>query len=168
MKWKIPVLYIVENNQYAMGTSVERTSNVTDLFKIGSAFDMPSEAVDGMDPEAVHIAVEKAAKHIRSGKGPYFLEIKTYRYRGHSVSDPAKYRTKDELNKYKALDPIEIIKDKMIKGKIATIEEIEKIENTIIDEIAAAVKFADESDLPLASELYDNNYVQEDYPFITD
>jgi pyruvate dehydrogenase E1 component alpha subunit len=96
------------------------------------------------------------------------LEIKTYRYRGHSVSDPAKYRTKDELNKYKALDPIEIIKDKMIKGKIATIEEIEKIENTIIDEIAAAVKFADESDLPLASELYDNNYVQEDYPFITD
>lgn len=168
MTWKIPVLYIVENNQYAMGTSVERTSNVTDLFKIGSAFDMPSEAVDGMDPEAVHIAVEKAAKHIRSGKGPYFLEIKTYRYRGHSVSDPAKYRTKDELNKYKAIDPIEVIKDKVIKGKIATTEEIEKIEDTIIAEIAAAVKFADESDLPLASELYDNNYVQEDYPFITD
>ena len=168
MTWKIPVLYIVENNQYAMGTSVERTSNVHDLFKIGSAFDMPSEAVDGMDPEAVHLAVEKAAKHIRSGKGPYFLEIKTYRYRGHSVSDPAKYRTKDELNKYKALDPIEIIKDKMIKGKIATTKEVEKIENTIVDEIAAAVKFADESDLPLASELYDNNYVQEDYPFITD
>ncbi len=168
MTWKIPVLYIVENNQYAMGTSVERTSNVTDLFKIGSAFEMPSEPVDGMDPEAVHLAIEKAAKHIRSGKGPYFLEIKTYRYRGHSVSDPAKYRTKDELNKYKALDPIEIIKDRILKGKIASAKEVEKIEDAINKEIEAAVKFAEESELPLASELYDNNYVQEDYPFITD
>lgn len=168
MTWKIPVLYIVENNQYAMGTSVERTSNVTDLFKIGSAFDMPSEPVDGMDPEAVHNAIEKAAKHIRSGKGPYFLEIKTYRYRGHSVSDPAKYRTKEELNKYKALDPIEIIKERMLKGKIASANDIKKIEDAINLEIEEAVKFAEESELPLASELYDNNYVQEDYPFITD
>ena len=168
MTWKIPVLYIVENNQYAMGTSVERTSNVTDLFKIGSAFDMPSEPVDGMDPEAVHDAIEKAAKHIRSGKGPYFLEIKTYRYRGHSVSDPAKYRTKDELNDYKAKDPIIIIKERILDGKVASAKELEKIEDAIHTEIDAAVKFADESDLPLASELYDNNYVQEDYPFITD
>jgi len=168
MTWKIPVLYIVENNQYAMGTSVERTSNVTDLYKIGSAFDMPSEPVDGMDPEAVHLAVEKAAAHIRSGKGPYYLEIKTYRYRGHSVSDPAKYRTKDELNEYKAKDPIEIIKDRILDGKIASAKEVEKIEDAIAEEIATAVKFAEESDLPLASELYDNNYVQEDYPFITD
>lgn len=168
MTWKLPVLYICENNKYAMGTSVTRTSNVHDLYKIGSAFDMPSEAVDGMDPEAVHNAIAKAAKHIRSGKGPYFLEIKTYRYRGHSVSDPAKYRTKDELNEYKAKDPIEIIKDRILKEKIASEKELVKIEDAIVAEMEAAVKFADESDLPLASELYDNNYVQEDYPFITD
>lgn len=129
---------------------------------------MPSEPVDGMDPEAVHEAVEKAAKHIRSGKGPYYLEIKTYRYRGHSVSDPAKYRTKDELNEYKAQDPIDIIKDKMINEKIVSAAAIKKIETAIHEEIESAVKFAEESDLPLASELYDYNYVQEDYPFITD
>lgn len=168
MTWKLPVLYIVENNQYAMGTSVERTSNVTDLYKIGSAFEMPSEPVDGMDPAAVHEAVSKAAEHIRSGKGPYFLEIKTYRYRGHSVSDPAKYRTKDELNEYKALDPIDIIKERMLENEIVSESEILKIEDAIKAEIAEAVKFADESDLPLASELYDDNYVQEDYPFIVD
>ena len=168
MTWKLPVLYICENNQYAMGTSVKRTSNVTDLFKIGSAFDMPSEPVDGMDPEAVHLALEKAAKHIRSGKGPYFLEIKTYRYRGHSVSDPAKYRTKDELNEYKDKDPVNMIEEKMIKNKIATKGEVQKIKDAIEEEISAAMKFAEESDYPLGSELYDDNYVQEDYPFITD
>ncbi len=93
MTWKLPVLYVCENNGYAMGTSVERTSNVTDLYKIGSAFEMPSEEVNGMDPANVHEAFTRAAEHIRSGKGPYFLEIKTYRYKGHSVSDPAKYRS---------------------------------------------------------------------------
>ena len=93
MTWKLPVLYICENNQYAMGTSVTRTSNVQDIYKLGLGYDMPSEAVDGMSPEAVHNALAKAAEHIRAGKGPYFLEIKTYRYRGHSVSDPGKYRT---------------------------------------------------------------------------
>ena len=106
MTWKLPVLYICENNGYAMGTSVERTSNVQDLYKIGSAFDMPSEAVDGMDPASVHEAFQRASEHIRSGQGPYYLEIKTYRYKGHSVSDPAKYRTKDELNSYKEKDPV--------------------------------------------------------------
>merc|ERR1712137_1429852 len=106
MTWNIPVLYICENNGYAMGTSVQRTSNVDELYKIGSAFDMNSAAVDGMSPESVHEGLAIAAEHIRSGKGPYFLEINTYRYRGHSVSDPGKYRTKDELNSYKELDPI--------------------------------------------------------------
>ena len=91
MTWKLPVLYICENNQYAMGTSVERTSNVHDLYKLGLSYDMPSEPVDGMSPEEVHNALTRAAEHIRSGKGPYYLEIKTYRYRGHSVSDPGKY-----------------------------------------------------------------------------
>ena len=104
MTWKLPVLYICENNMYAMGTSVTRTSNVHDLAKIGLSFDIPSESVDGMNPESVHEALTRAAAHIRAGKGPYYLEIETYRYRGHSVSDPAKYRTKEELEAYKEKD----------------------------------------------------------------
>ncbi len=168
MTWKIPVLYIVENNMYAMGTSVERTSNVTDLYKIGSAFEMPSEQVDGMRPEAVHEAITKAAAHIRSGKGPYFLEIKTYRYKGHSVSDPATYRTKDELNDYKGKDPVKMTEAKMLKDKIATEEEIKAIKDMIKAEIDEATKFAEESDYPDGSGLYEDNYVQEDYPYIKD
>ena len=168
MTWKLPVLYICENNKYAMGTSVERTSNVSEIYRIGAAFDMPSEPVDGMSPEAVHEALEKAAKHIRSGKGPYFLEINTYRYRGHSVSDPAKYRTKDELNEYKDKDPVVLIVNKMIDNKLATQAEIDKIKTAIDKEIEDALVFAEESDYPLGSELYDDNYVQKDYPFIVD
>lgn len=168
MTWKLPVLYICENNHYAMGTSVERTSNVRDLHQIGEAFSMPNEAVDGMDPEAVHNALLKAADHIRSGKGPYFLEIKTYRYRGHSVSDPAKYRSKDELNDYKAKDPLLLLEDKIISEKIATKKAIEDIKAMIEDEMADAIKFADESPYPDASALFEDNYLQEDYPFITD
>ncbi len=168
MTWKLPVLYICENNKYAMGTSVERTSNVQEIYKIGSAFDMPSEPVDGMNPEAVHEALEKAAKHIRSGKGPYFLEINTYRYRGHSVSDPAKYRTKEELKEYKDKDPVVLIVNKMIDNKIATQAQIDKIKTAIDKEVEDALVFAEESDYPLGSELYDDNYVQKDYPFIVD
>ena len=103
MTWKLPVLYICENNGYAMGTSVKRTSNIIDLAKLGASYEMPSESVDGMDPAAVHEAVTRAATHIRAGKGPYYLEIKTYRYKGHSVSDPAKYRTKEEVQQYHPL-----------------------------------------------------------------
>lgn len=168
MTWKIPVLYIVENNMYAMGTSVERTSNVHDLYKIGSAFEMPSEQVDGMRPEAVHEAISKAAAHIRSGKGPYFLEIKTYRYKGHSVSDPAKYRTKDELNDYKDKDPVKMTEAKILKDKIATEEEIKAIKDKIKAEIDEATKFAEESSYPDGSGLYEDNYLQEDYPYIMD
>lgn len=168
MTWKLPVLYICENNHYAMGTSVKRTSNVEDIHKIGLAFDMPNEAVDGMDPESVHNALAKAAEHIRSGKGPYFLEIKTYRYRGHSVSDPAKYRTKDELNEYKEKDPIVVLEEKMLKGKIATQKEIDSIKDQIEKEMEEAVEFADSSPYPEADALYEDNYLQEDYPYITD
>ncbi len=168
MNWKIPVLYIVENNMYAMGTSVERTSNVHDLYKIGSAFEMPSEQVDGMRPEAVHEAISKAAAHIRSGKGPYFLEIKTYRYKGHSVSDPAKYRTKDELNDYKDKDPVKMTEAKILKDKIATEAEIKAIKDMIKAEIDEATKFAEESNYPDGSGLYEDNYLQEDYPYIRD
>ncbi|NRA51877.1 MAG: pyruvate dehydrogenase (acetyl-transferring) E1 component subunit alpha [Phaeodactylibacter sp.] len=168
MAWKIPVLYIVENNGYAMGTSVERTSNVTEMYKMGLAYDMPSEAVDGMSPEAVHEAISRAAEHIRAGKGPYYLEIRTYRYKGHSVSDPAKYRTKEEVQEYKDRDPVKITEQTILKNKIATAEELKEIENRIKEEIKEAVKFAEESNFPAPSELYTDNYLQEDYPFIKD
>lgn len=166
MTWKLPVLYICENNGYAMGTSVKRTSNVTKIYKVGEAFDIPSEEVDGMSPESVHEALMKAADHIRAGKGPYFLEINTYRYRGHSVSDPAKYRTKEELEAYKALDPVLVTEEKIISNKIASKKEIDEIKNAIKKEISDAADFADKSPLPDASELYTDNYVQKDYPFI--
>ena len=166
MTWKLPVLYVVENNFYAMGTSVERTSNVTDLYKLGSSFDMPSEAVNGMDPGEVYEAVKRAAEHIRSGKGPYFLEIRTYRYKGHSVSDPAKYRTKEEVQEYKDQDPIKMMERKLEENG-ADPAAIKEIKDKIKAEIDAAVKFAEESDYPDPSDLYEDNYIQEDYPFLT-
>lgn len=168
MTWKLPVLYIVENNGYAMGTSVARTSNVQELYKIGSAFDMPSEPVDGMNPESVHEAVSRAAEHIRAGKGPYFLEINTYRYKGHSVSDPARYRSKDEVEEYKGKDPVKTTEEKILRLGLATEAEIQEIKDAIKAEIEAAVKFAEESPYPDASELYTDNYTQKDYPFIRD
>ncbi len=168
MTWKLPVLYICENNGYAMGTSVKRTSNVTEIYHVGDAFDIPSREVDGMSPEKVHEALTEAAEHIRSGKGPYFLEIKTYRYRGHSVSDPAKYRTKEELESYKALDPVLLTEDKILKEKIASEAEIKAIKKAIVTEIDEATEFAEQSPLPDASALYLDNYVQEDYPYIRD
>lgn len=166
MTWKLPVLYICENNGYAMGTSVERTSNVKDIVKVGLAFDMPSEQVDGMDVKAVHEAVAKAAKHIRSGKGPYFLEICTYRYRGHSVSDPANYRTKDEVNEYKAKDPIKVLEKEILDNKIGTEDEIKAIKAAVKAEIEEAVAFAEAGSFPPAEDIYKDAYVQEDYPFI--
>lgn len=168
MTWKIPVLYICENNQYAMGTSVERTSNVSDLYKMGLSYDMPSEAVDGMNPESVHEAITKAAKHIRSGKGPYFLEIKTYRYKGHSVSDPAKYRSKDELNEYRDQDPVKTTESKILNFWPEAESEIAEIKQFVKEEVEAATAFAEAGPLPDPSELYTDNYTQEDYPYITD
>jgi pyruvate dehydrogenase E1 component alpha subunit len=168
MTWKLPVLYIVENNGYAMGTSVERTSNVEEMWKIGLAFEMPSEVVDGMDPIAVHESISRAAAHIRSGKGPYYLEIKTYRYKGHSVSDPAKYRSKDEVQEYLDRDPIKTLEEKVLREKIATETEIQAIKDKIKVEIDDAVDFAENSPYPEGSELYTDNYVQENYPYIRD
>jgi pyruvate dehydrogenase E1 component alpha subunit len=166
MTWKLPVLYIVENNGYAMGTSVERTSNVEELWKIGLSFEMPSESVDGMSPESVHEAISRAAEHIRAGNGPYFLEIRTYRYKGHSVSDPAKYRTKEEVQAYQDRDPIKVTEDKIISGKIATAAEIQAIKDLIKAEVEDAVEFAENSPYPDAAELYTDNYVESDYPYI--
>ncbi|MBK8653343.1 MAG: pyruvate dehydrogenase (acetyl-transferring) E1 component subunit alpha [Haliscomenobacter sp.] len=168
MTWRLPVLFIVENNGYAMGTSVQRTSNITDLFKLGYAYDMPSEAVDGMSPESVHEAISKAAAHIRSGAGPYFLEIRTYRYKGHSVSDPAKYRTKEEVQSYQDRDPLKTTEEKILELGMASAEEIQAIKERIRMEIEDSVQFAEASPYPPASELYTDNYTQEDYPFIRD
>jgi len=167
MLWELPVIFIVENNAYAMGTSVERTSNVHDLYKIGLAYDMPSHAVDGMSVEAVHEAMEMAAKHARS-KGPIYLEMKTYRFRGHSMSDPAKYRTKEEVESYKAQDPIEIVKELLISNKMSTAEEIEKINERINEVVEDSVRFAEESPYPDPGELFKDVYTQGDYPYITD
>lgn len=168
MTWKLPVLYVCENNYYAMGTSVDRTSNVTDLYKLGLSYEMPSSWVDGMDVLKTHYAIAEAAAHVRSGKGPYLLEIKTYRYRGHSVSDPAKYRTTEELDSYKGKDPIEQLKHYLLEHKLLSSDELEAIDQAILQEIDAAEKFAEESAFPPASELFTDNYVQEDYPFIRD
>lgn len=168
MTWKLPVLYLCENNMYAMGTSVKRTSNVHDLYTLGEGYDIPSESVDGMDPAAVHDAFMRAAEYIRAGNGPYYLELKTYRYRGHSVSDPAKYRTKEELDAYKEKDPVLVIQKRIVKEKIATQEEVDAVIAAIDQEIEAAMEFAENSAYPVPSELYEDNYVQKDYPYISD
>jgi pyruvate dehydrogenase E1 component alpha subunit len=167
MLWELPVIFVVENNAYAMGTSVERTSNVHELHKIGLAYDMPSFSVDGMDVEAVHEAMDSAAKHART-KGPVYLEMKTYRYRGHSMSDPAKYRTKEEVESYKAQDPVEIVKEILISNKMLTEADIEKINERINEVVEDSVTFAESSPYPDPSELFKDVYVQEDYPYITE
>ncbi|MEN9521782.1 MAG: pyruvate dehydrogenase (acetyl-transferring) component subunit alpha [Bacteroidota bacterium] len=167
MLWKLPVIFICENNEYAMGTSVERTSNVTDIVKLGLAYDMPSAQVNGMSPEDVHEAIELAVDRARKGDGPTFLEIKTYRYKGHSMSDPAKYRSKDEVEEYKSKDPIEQIKKLILDKKYATETQLEEIDNGIKLEVEESVKFAEESPFPDDDELLKDIYAQQDYPFIT-
>lgn len=168
MLWKLPVIFICENNEYAMGTSVSRTTNMNDIYKIGLAYDMPSKQVDGMKCETVHEAVFEAAENAREGNGPTFLEIKTYRYRGHSMSDPANYRTKDELSSYKDKDPLETTKATILKKKYASEKALEEMEDKIIEDVEASVEFAENSPLPDPSELFKDVYVEDDYPFIMD
>lgn len=166
MMWKLPVIFVIENNHYAMGTSVERTTNVTDLSKIGLSYDMPSFNVDGMNCEEVHLAMEEAAARGRRGDGPTLLNILTYRYKGHSMSDPQKYRTKEEVEEYKDIDPIENVLKTIYAKKYATEKEIEAIQEKVNAMIDEAVKFAEESPLPSADELYEDVYATEGYPFI--
>lgn len=168
MLWKIPVIFVIENNGYAMGTAVGRSSNVTDLSKLGLSYDMPSEAVDAMSVEAVHEAVSRAADRARSGNGPTLLEFRTYRYKGHSMSDPAKYRTREEVNEYRKKDPIEQVKDIILKEKYASQEDLDKIDAGIKEAVEASVKFAEESNFPDPKEAFIDIYQQEDYPFIMD
>jgi pyruvate dehydrogenase E1 component alpha subunit len=168
MVWKLPVIFVCENNGYAMGTSVKRSSNVTKISTLGEAYDMPSESVDGMQCETVHEAISKAADRARSGEGPTFLEICTYRYKGHSMSDPQKYRTKEEVEEYKKLDPIETTLDTIVKKKYATQAEIEAIQLRVDQQVEDCVKFAEESPYPSDDELYKDIYAEADYPFLTE
>jgi len=168
MLWKIPVIFVIENNGYAMGTSVARTSNVHELYTLGESYDMPSEPVDAMNVEAVHEAVARAATRARAGEGPTLLEFRTYRYKGHSMSDPQKYRTKEEVEEYKQRDPIEQVRKTILEKKIATEKDLEAIEQKINGQVEESVKFAEESKYPDPSEALHDIYAEPNYPFILD
>lgn len=165
MLYQLPVIFVIENNGYAMGTSVARSSNVTALYKLGAAYDMPAEQVDGMDVAAVHQAVAVAAKKARKGL-PSLLEIETYRYKGHSISDPAKYRTKEELEAYKQRDPIERVRTTIIEKQLADDATLGTIATQVKEQVAAAVAFANAADFPEPAAAYEDVYVQKDYPFL--
>ncbi len=166
MTWKLPVIFIVENNMYAMGTSVERTSNVHELWKLGLAYDMPSKPVDGLTVEAVHEAIEEAVARARRGDGPTFLEMKTYRYKGHSMSDAQTYRTKDEVKEYQEQDPIQKVLSTLQNNKWISEKEIEVIDERVKAIVDESVKFAEESPYPDPSELFNDVYFDQGYPFI--
>jgi pyruvate dehydrogenase E1 component alpha subunit len=153
--WKLPCIYIIENNRYAMGTSVTRSSAQTNFAARGAAFMIPGMQVDGMDVRAVHAAGQVAVKHCREGKGPFILEMLTYRYRGHSMSDPAKYRTKDEVTKMRSEhDPIEQVRERLLEKKWASEDDLKALEKDIRDQVADAAEFAQNDPEPDASELY--------------
>lgn len=156
--WKLPAIFIIENNQYAMGTSIERSSATTDLSQRGASFGIPGEQVDGMDVLAVREATQRAVKRAREGGGPFILEVKTYRYRGHSMSDPAKYRTKEEVDEVKKTrDPIELVKAMLAKAGAGE-SDMKPIEDEVKAIVAEAVQFAQESPEPDPSELYTDVY----------
>ena len=165
MMWKLPVVFICENNGYAMGTSVERTANHSDIWKLGLAYEMPCAPVDGMDPVVVAESVKEAVDRARKGDGPTFLEMKTYRYKGHSMSDAQKYRTKDEVAEYQKIDPITKVLDMIKKNKWATDKEIQAIQDQVKATVKEAVDYAESSPFPSNDSLYQNVYAEE-YPFI--
>ena len=159
--WDLPVVYVIENNQYAMGTSIERASSETHLHKRGHSFRIPGEEVDGMDVMAVKVAAAKAAEHARSGKGPYILEMKTYRYRGHSMSDPQKYRTREEIEEVrKNRDPIEHLQDVLEANGWADEAALKAIDAEVKAIVADAAEFARTSPEPDPSELYTDVYLE--------
>ncbi|MEI7588854.1 MAG: pyruvate dehydrogenase (acetyl-transferring) E1 component subunit alpha [Chitinophagia bacterium] len=168
MLWKLPVIFVCENNNYAMGTSIERTSNVIDIYKLADAYEMPSDKLDGMSPEAVHEGIARAAKRARDGDGPTLLEMKTYRYKGHSVSDPQKYRSKDEVEEYKDQDPLTKVSKTILENNYASVSELKAIDDKIAAIVEASVKFAEESPWPDDSELLKDVYIDSSYPFIVD
>jgi pyruvate dehydrogenase E1 component alpha subunit len=168
MLWKLPVVFICENNNYAMGTSIERTSNVIDIYKLADAYEMPSDKLDGMTPEVVHEGVARAVKRARDGEGPTLLEMKTYRYRGHSVSDPQKYRSKDEVEEYKDQDPLIKVRKTILDNNFATEATLQEIDEKINGIVEASVKFAEDSPWPDDSEVLKDVYIDQNYPFIVD
>ncbi|ARV12575.1 pyruvate dehydrogenase (acetyl-transferring) E1 component subunit alpha [Gilvibacter sp. SZ-19] len=166
MLWNLPVVFCVENNGYAMGTSVERTANHSEIWKLGLGYEMPCKAIDGMKPDVVAREMDEAIERARSGGGPTFLEIRTYRYRGHSMSDAQHYRTKEEVAKMQDQDPIAYVLDIIYKKKYATEEEVAAIDQRVKDMVAECEKFAEESPYPDKNVMYDVVYEQEDYPFL--
>ena len=157
--WKLPVVYIIENNRYAMGTSIERATAQSDFSRRGASFDIPGEQVDGMDVRLVRDAAARAMEHARSGEGPYILEMKTYRYRGHSMSDPAKYRSKDEVTSMRAeRDPIEQVKNRILEKRYGTEESLKQIETEIRAIVTEAADFATNDPEPDAAELWTDIY----------
>jgi pyruvate dehydrogenase E1 component alpha subunit len=157
--WKLPVVYIIENNRYAMGTAITRSSATTDLSKRGASFNIPGEQVDGMDVRAVKAAGEKAVEWCRAGKGPYILEMLTYRYRGHSMSDPAKYRTREEVQKMRTEhDPIEQVRMRILENKLASEDDLKKVDAAVREIVNEAAEFATNDPEPDAAELWTNVY----------
>jgi len=153
--WNLPVVYIIENNKYAMGTSIERAAATTDFSQRGASFNIPGEQVDGMDVRMVFDAARRAIEWARSGKGPYILEMLTYRYRGHSMSDPAKYRTKDEVTKYRQeRDAIEQVRKRLLDGGAISEDDLKKIETEIRAIVTEAADFATNNPEPGPSELW--------------
>ncbi len=160
--WKLPVIFVIENNQYAMGTSQKRSTSTEEIHKRGEPFGIPGEMVDGMDVLKVKEAGEKAVAHCRSGKGPYILEIKTYRYRGHSMSDPAKYRTREEVQKMREeRDPIEGVRQLLLTGKHASEDDLKAIDKEIKEVVNASAEFAKDSPEPALEELWTDIYAKE-------
>jgi pyruvate dehydrogenase E1 component alpha subunit len=157
--WKLPVIFVIENNQYAMGTSQLRSTSTPDIYTRGAGFDIPGEAVDGMDVLSVKAAGDKAVEHCRAGKGPYILEIKTYRYRGHSMSDPAKYRTREEVQKMREeRDAIENVRSVLLTGKHASEDDLKLIDKETKKIINESAEFAKASPEPELEELYTDIY----------
>ncbi|MCX8224671.1 MAG: pyruvate dehydrogenase (acetyl-transferring) E1 component subunit alpha [Sulfitobacter sp.] len=160
--WKLPVIFVIENNQYAMGTSQQRSTSSAEIWERGKAFGIPGEAVDGMDVLAVKEAGERAVKHSRSGDGPYILEIKTYRYRGHSMSDPAKYRTREEVQKMREeRDPIEQVRNILLENKYASEDDLKAIDKEIKKIVNDSAEFAKNSPEPAPEELWTDIYATE-------
>ena len=160
--WKLPVVFVVENNGYAMGTSVARTASHEEIWKLGLGYEMPCGPVDGMDPVAVAEAMAKAIKLARDGGGPSFLEMKTYRYRGHSMSDAQQYRTKDEVVEYRKIDPIIQVKDVIVKKKYATQSQLDKIDVSLSSIVLVSAEYLNESPYPDKSLMYDAVYEQKE------
>ncbi len=164
--WNLPVVFCVENNQYAMGTSVERAISDREIWKLGLGYGMPSRAVDGMKPEPVAEALAEAIEHARKGNGPSFLEIRTYRYRGHSMSDAQHYRTKAEVAEKQKEDPILYVKNVILTKKYASQAQLDEIDKRVKEKVAECEKFAEESPYPDINVMYDSVYEQKDYPFL--